>query len=232
VGVVSVLAPNTKVVFAGDSITDAIGSFGHNWSYEHGCGLGEGWVSQSIALIGARYPGLPLRYLNSGRSGIASRELRARWDELVMAHEPDVVTLLVGMNDLNLVHDGNELGSDPDEYGEHYEAMARAVVDAGARLILLDSFYLWPESGDVVPGKDAVAIPAELHAHRLARLPDYLAVVHKVAADLGVEHIPLHDLFQEQLRHRPSAELCDEPVHPNDAGHLVIAHAFLRTIGW
>jgi len=44
--------------------------------------------------------------------------------------------------------------------------------------------------------------------------------------------VPLHELFQEQLRYRPADMFCPEPVHPNSVGHLLIAHAWLTAMGW
>ncbi|MEJ7614799.1 MAG: hypothetical protein SQA66_14305 [Candidatus Fervidibacter sacchari] len=44
--------------------------------------------------------------------------------------------------------------------------------------------------------------------------------------------VPLHELFQEQLRYRPADMFCPEPVHPNFVGHLLIAHAWLTAMGW
>jgi lysophospholipase L1-like esterase len=63
-------------------------------------------------------------------------------------------------------------------------------------------------------------------------LPEYIAVVHEMAEKFQTLHIPLHDIFQQQLLYRPAETFCPEPVHPNPAGHTVIAHAWLNTLGW
>ncbi len=46
-----------------------------------------------------------------------------------------------------------------------------------------------------------------------------------MSAKHGTLLVQLHDLFQSHLRFRDSETFCPEPVHPNRAGHLVIAKA-------
>ena len=45
-------------------------------------------------------------------------------------------------------------------------------------------------------------------------------------------HIPTHEIYQRQLQYRPADTFCPEPVHPNQAGHIVIANAWLEAVGW
>ena len=63
-------------------------------------------------------------------------------------------------------------------------------------------------------------------------LPSYLQAVERLAAEFGAIHVRSHAAFQEQLRFRPPDTFCPEPVHPNLAGHTVIAHTLLQAIGW
>lgn len=41
-----------------------------------------------------------------------------------------------------------------------------------------------------------------------------------------------HERFQALLKLYPPDRFCPEPVHPYIAGHMVIAHAWLKTMGW
>ncbi len=66
----------------------------------------------------------------------------------------------------------------------------------------------------------------------LKRLDGYLAVVDKLAGEYGALHVKTQDAWLKVLPHHPQAEWCNEPVHPNVDGHLVIAHAVLSTLGY
>ena len=66
----------------------------------------------------------------------------------------------------------------------------------------------------------------------LKLLPSYLQIVDRLATEFGAIHVRTHDAFQRQLQYRPADTFCPEPVHPNLAGHTVIAHTLLRAIGW
>ena len=81
-----------------------------------------------------------------------------------------------------------------------------AVERANARLVLLDPFYIL--------------------------LPEYLAVVEKLAREFNAIHVRTRERFQQLLRHHPPERIRPEPVHPNPSGHLVIALALLEALGW
>ena len=63
-------------------------------------------------------------------------------------------------------------------------------------------------------------------------IPDFIAVVNEMAEKFDALDVPMHKIFQRQLQHRHADTFCPEPVHPNPAGHTVIANAWLETIGW
>ncbi|TDE09903.1 SGNH/GDSL hydrolase family protein [Jiangella asiatica] len=213
------LQPGQTVVFAGDSITDAgrtldLGIVGET-------PLGEGYVRDVVGLIDARYPGHGLAVHNTGIGGITTAELTHLWDEHVLAREPDWVTILIGINDCHrtLYEDGRAVPP------ATYEANLRDILDrtraAGASVVLLDPFYMWlPADRGDQPGQV------------LEFLGAYHQVVHRLVAEYGTLHVRTHDVFQEQLAHRPLPEIGVEPVHPTPSGHLVIAHALLDVLRW
>lgn len=203
-------------LFQGDSLTDT-GRRDANAPY------GWGYARMVIDLVTARYPDRRIEWINRGISGDTTDDLVARWDEDCIALEPDWVSLLIGINDLcRWFNPGHENHVPPERYRENYERLlARVRDETGARLLLLDPYFICAEAE---PESD----PAKV----LAMLPDYIAVVREMADQFDALHVPLHDVFAEQLRHRPAEWFCPEPVHPNPAGHMVIAHAWLDAAGW
>ena len=88
------IPPDTRLVFVGDSITD--------------CGrrdsdppLGCGYVRMAADLITARYPGHGVRVVNTGISGNTVKDLTPRWTEDVINHDPDWLSVMIGINDVH-----------------------------------------------------------------------------------------------------------------------------------
>jgi len=203
------------VLFIGDSITDC-GRRGDHFP------LGSGYVKVLVDLVTARYPERKVRFINEGIGGNTVLDLRHRWHDDVLVHRPDWLSIKIGINDLARSLDLRPESVPPDRYEQLYrECLEMARQQTKARLIMIDPFYI---STDRESGSR--------RSQFLQLLPEYLAVVERLATEYGALHVRTHDAFQEQLRHRPVDTFCPEPVHPNLSGHTVIAHAVLRALGW
>ena len=204
------------IIFQGDSLTDTDrrgAKFPFGWGY----------VRMAIDLITARYPARRITYHNRGIGGNTTDDLVKRWHDDCIALRPDWVSLLIGINDLHRVFNpDSKVHVPPERYRENYEALLeRTRRETRARLLLMDPYYISTETD---PGSQRGTV--------LALLPAYVAVVREMARRFGAIHVPLHDVFQEQLKYRPADEFGGDPVHPNPAGHMVIAEAWLKAIGW
>ena len=203
------------VVFIGDSITDC----GRRAEFAP---MGNGYVNMAVALITVRYPGRKIAFFNHGIGGDVATGLRDRWTDDVAYHRPDWVSVLVGINDLHRTLRRSPDAVDPATYRAACDSFCRRTTDGlGARLVLMDPFYMSRESGgDTWRGMV------------LALLPRYIEVVEEMADRYGAIRVRLHDMYQRVLQHRPADYVCPEPVHPNAAGHLMIAHEWLTAMGW
>jgi len=203
------------VVFIGDSITDC-------GRRAEAAPLGAGYVGMVVALIAGKYPDRRIRFLNQGIGGDVATGLRDRWADDVLVHDPDWVSVLVGINDLHRTLRGDPTAVPPRLYRQALgDCLSRAAEGASARLILMDPFYMSRETH-----------ASSLRSRVLALLPEYLAVVEELAGRLGAIHVRPHEMFRRVLEHYPSDFVCPEPVHPNANGHLMIAHEWLRSVGW
>lgn len=202
------------VVFIGDSITDC----GRRAEHKP---FGNGYVKLAIDLITARYPERRITYFNEGISGNTVRDLRARWERDVIAHDPDWVSVMIGINDLHRTLNETPEAVPVDEYEWLYRECLRMTVErTKAKLILLDPFYISVARDDPYEGRV------------LRMLDEYLEVVGKLADEFEAVHIKTHNAFQKQLKYRPREHFCPEPVHPYPSGHMVIALALLEGLGW
>ena len=203
-----------SVVLIGDSITDT-GRRDQHAPY------GWGYVKLTIDLITARYPERNITYFNEGIGGNTVADLHSRWEQDCLSHEPDWVTCMIGINDLHRVLRGDDTAVPVERYEELYRDILSQAKSAGARLVLLDPFYICTREQ-----------AGEWENQVLDLLAEYIAVVGKLANEFEALHVRTHELFQRQLQYRPAETFCPEPVHPNPTGHMVIAHGLLSALGW
>lgn len=205
------LAPGQRLVFIGDSITD--------------CGrrdvarpFGDGYVNLLHSFVTAWQPELRLTWFNRGVGGDTVRDLRARWQSDVLDLRPDWLSVKIGINDVWRMFDGRaEEGVPIDEYESTLRALLRASVDrTGCRLILAQPYVIEPDRDEP----------------QRAMTDQYSGVVDKLAAEFGAVLIRTQDAFDRVLANTRSTEWAGDRIHPNLAGHAVIAQEFLAAFGW
>jgi len=199
-----------KLLFIGDSITDA-GRRGPDAPW------GGGYVRMTCEQIIARWPERSITFINKGIGGNKVTDLATRWQDDVLYHAPDRLTIMVGINDLHGHLRGAPEGVSPELFEEKYdEILERTAGTLGCPVILMTPFFISRESH-----------PHSFRFQVLEILPRYLAVVRRMSEKYGTGLVDLQAVFQNQLRYRDADTFCGEPVHPNHTGHMVIAQALL-----
>ena len=211
-----VIQDGQTVVFIGDSITDCN-------RRDVAAPLGDGYAKMVVDLITAKYPSRQINFLNKGIGGDVATGLRDRWADDVLTHNPDWVSVMVGINDLcTRFYPDTQAQVPPEKYREAYsQFLSRTREGTKATLVLMDPFYISKESA-----------PNSLRTTVLGALGEYIAIVGEMAQKFDALHVATHDVFQRQLEYRPSDTFCPEPIHPNATGHMVIANAWLEALGW
>ena len=100
-------AGGLKILFIGDSITDGNWGSGDGkpssertlWDMNHIYGHGFMYLCASHYL--GEYPQYEYEFFNRGISGNSLYDLEKRWQEDVLDINPDVLSILVGINDIN-----------------------------------------------------------------------------------------------------------------------------------
>ncbi len=210
------IKPGETVLFTGDSITDAGRRDAH---YP----LGHGYVRMIHDLIQARYPRHGLKILNTGISGNTVRDLFNRWSDDVIRHQPDWLSIMIGINDVHRwINNVAGQSVSPEEFDELYpKILERTVKETKARLVLIDPFYI---SDDRHPGTH--------RANVLQQLDSYRKTVARLVKRYQARYVKLHDMFQAQLQYWPADRMAPEPVHPSPTGHLLMAHEWLKVMQW
>ncbi|HEX2325806.1 MAG TPA: SGNH/GDSL hydrolase family protein [Chloroflexota bacterium] len=242
-----VFGPQQKIVLIGDSITDC------GRRNEPFAPYGAGYVMIVRALLLARYPELGLEVVNRGIGGNTVRDLARRWDEDVIAEQPDWLSVKIGINDVWRTMSGRHTEAVPlEEFRSTYHALLeRTRQETQARLILMEPYVIAPpvtDSGgegqislqeaqqrypelrqqNVVTGPELEAVMR----HFRAMMDEFIGAVRELAAEFGALLVPTQGAFDEVLGRQPPVFWAADRVHPGAPGHAVIARAFLRTAGY
>ncbi len=210
------IEPGQRVVFTGDSITDTGRRNQH-------APLGWGYVRMAVDLIDAKYPAHRLEVINTGISGNTVRNLFTRWTDDVIRYQPHWLSVMIGINDIHRwLHNAADESVSPEEYAELYDAiLQRAKEETQAKLIICEPFYMSTD-----------ATSDSFRATVIDHLPQYMKTVHAMADKYDARLVRFHAMYQQLLQHHAPDRVCPEPVHPNNSGHLMMAHEWLKTMGW
>lgn len=205
-------APNQKIVFIGDSITDC------GRRNEPHQPFGNGYMAMIRNGIIARYPEYNLTFLNHGISGNTIRDLDARWQQDVLDQEPDVLSIKIGINDVWRHIAGRDAEHVPlDEYEATYRRLLELVRKrCETRLVLVDPYVIEADRDDPF--------------RRM--LDGYIACVHRLAEAFDAVSVRTQEAFDRALEAQPAAFWARDRIHPGGPGHAVIARAFLKAVGY
>jgi lysophospholipase L1-like esterase len=205
------LEPRNFVLFQGDSITDAF-RLPKERSIAHQ--MGAGYAMFVAATLMRDHPHLQLRFDNRGISGDSLRSLSARWDDDCLALRPDIVTILVGIND-TLAFAKDPAGQPIEEFCRHYDALIARTRSAlpDTRIVLLEPFLLpvwWhlPEH--------TISLDIRRHA------------IREVAHQHGCAFVELQQPFVDASKHTTTEYWLFDGFHPTAAGVGLIARELLR----
>lgn len=213
------VAPASKFIFIGDSITDAgRDPAGEATPWNPRAGTGHGYVSLVEAWLGATRPADRIRIINRGTSGHTVRDLSARWETDVLAPAPDWVSIMIGVNDVWRQFD-TPLRADLQVLLPEYRATLENLV-ARTRprvkgLVLATPFFIEPHRADPMR----------------ATMDAYGAVVRELAAAHDAVFVDTQAAFDTVTVHSHPMTLAWDRIHPNPTGHLIIARAFLGALG-
>lgn len=236
------VATGRRVVYIGDSITDG------NWGKGDGKPssqrnltdrnhlYGSGYMYLCASYYQGYFPERDYRFFNRGVSGNALDDLAVRWEEDVVALRPDVLSVLVGTNDVARYLDGVIHAVDPARVPDFdfaaWEKEYRRLLDDArqanpALKIVLCTPFAAP-AGPIVEGGEGDYYP--LRQQLLARC---CAVVERIAADYGATLVPFHRLvagLEERLPDGDATYWVWDGIHPTPACHRRMADCWIGAV--
>jgi len=227
-------AGGKRVLFIGDSITD--GAWGNNskWnatSEERNQSdmnhiYGHGYMSLCASYYQGLFPEENHLFWNRGISGNTLRDLHSRWDKDVIGLQPDVVSILIGTNDVDkaLREDKTICINDWDKEFRH----------------LLDSTL------SILPNVQfVICTPFVARTGKLKRTDNYQsreqqilkldAVLRHIATDYHATLIPFDELIsslQSSTTESNDTYWIWDGIHPTPAAHYRMAELWKEKAGY
>ena len=227
-------AQGKRVVFIGDSITD--GNWGCVYNFKPTSAersqtdfnhiYGHSYVMLVASDIQSKRPKAGHLFFNRGFSGHKLADLEARWKDDVLDLEPDVVSILVGVNDMGAYMNDRSKDKAPfdfDGWKERYRALLLRTKEKNpsVRLVLCTPFLAREGStGQRVDYDDRYTMVS-----RMAGL------VRELCAETGATLISFDELFRKLIDSEPvPCYWIWDGVHPTPAGHRKMADLWEKKV--
>lgn len=189
-----------RIIFFGDSITQA----GVNKT---------GYITKMTEMIAAQ--GLSNQYelIGAGIGGNKVYDLYLRHEEDVVAKNPNIVIIYIGINDV-WHKTTSRTGTDADKFERFYNALIKKIQKANAQVVICTPTVIG-EKFDNTNENDG-----DLNA--------YAGIIKKIAKDNNVQLIDLRKAFMDyesknNIENKASGILTTDRVHLNEAGNQFLA---------
>ena len=210
------LGKGQVILFQGDSITDS-GRNKDDEGFNSPGSLGSGYPLLAGASLLNKYASLDLKIYNKGISGNKVYQLAERWDKDCLDLKPDVISILIGVNDLWHKLNGSYNGT-PAIYRNDYTALIERTKAAlpNVKLIICEPFAV----------KGVKAVDDKWYPE----FYEYQKAAKDIAKKYKAVFIPYQKIFDEAQKKAPGAYWTGDGVHPTLAGAQLMAKAWTKAI--
>jgi len=202
-------------LFQGDSITDGGRSYNLDWNHVYG----QDYAYLITSRLNYEYPENDYKIFNRGISGNTINDLAARWQTDTLDIKPDLLSILVGINDVFAVVVKGEKTT-AEDFGAAYDALMAQTIKAlpDVKLVICEPFIL--PVGMVK--KDLELWTTEVQKRQ--------PIVKELATKYNAAYVPLQAAFDKALLKAPADHWIWDGVHPMPAGHELIAREWLKAV--
>ncbi len=199
------------ILFQGDSITDA------GRSREDARMLGTGYPLLVKAELAFENPD-EYDFFNYGISGNRIVDLYARLKRDIINVKPDVMSILIGVNDVWHEFGDSPNGVDAEKFYKIYSMLIEEVKEAlpDLKIMILEPFALCGRGNEAYweEFREEVKLRAKM--------------ARRIAEEYNLTFIPLQEKFDEAARYGGNDYWLGDGVHPTTAGHELIKREWIR----
>ena len=208
------IQPGDTILFQGDSITDAGRKRDTAAEPNNQVALGGGYAFMAAANLLTAQP--DLKVFNRGNSGNKVFQLAERWQADCLDLKPNVLSILIGVNDIWHKRNGKYDGT-VEIYERDFKALVARTREAlpEVKLVICEPFVL--KCGAI----DDAWFP---------EFDTYRAASKRVAEEAKAVFVPFHSLFEEAVKLAPPEHWAKDGVHPSNYGAALMAHVWVKAV--
>lgn len=212
----SIFEKGNTVLFQGDSITDA-GREKEKEEANSPRSFGSGYAFLAASALLNALPEKNLTIYNRGISGNKVYQLAERWQKDCIDLKPDVLSILIGINDYWHFRNGKYDGT-IEIYENDYRKLLKATKEKlpNIKFVICEPF--------AVPNTRAV------DETWIAPVTEFRVVAKKLAKEFDAIWVPFQTVFDEAVKHAPATYWTGDGVHPGMPGAQLMAEAWLRAV--
>ena len=206
------------VLFQGDSITDA-GRDRKNPEANNTDAIGHGYALFATGHLLEKFAEKKLKIYNRGVSGNKVFELRERWDNDCISLKPDVLSILVGVNDYWHTLDGGYRGTLEKFITDYRELLTYTRQKLpNVQLIICEPYTL----------KGGGAIKPE---QWYPMFDDYRKSTKQLAEEFKGVYVPFQSVYNKGITRAPDRYWAPDGIHPGLPGAKLMAGGWLKATG-
>ncbi|WP_179394545.1 SGNH/GDSL hydrolase family protein [Lacticaseibacillus absianus] len=202
-----------QILFNGDSVTDA------TWRNDPDHHLGYGYPLFVKAMLGERYLDEDVEVINRGVSGDTIGGLEARFTKDCDGLAPDVVSILIGINDTGY-NEGKPTFATPEEF-DRFEKLYRSILDQARALnipniVVMEPFVI--NDGDV----------DRFHLRR--DLDPKIEIIRRLAIEYHAIYVSLDGMLNQLTMAHGWQRVMRDGVHPGPVGIKLVAEQWCKAV--
>jgi len=200
-----------RILFQGDSITDV------GRARDNNINVGRGYALFVKAKLGLEEPG-KYEFFNRGISGNRVTDVYARIKNDIINLKPDVMSILIGVNDVWHEFLESPNGVDADKYYKIYDMLIEEVKSAlpDIKIMILEPFVLKASATE------------EAWDTFNAEVKKRAEMAKKIAQKYNLPFIPLQEGFDKLTEKEEASYWLEDGVHPTAMGHEFIKGEWLK----
>ncbi|MDR0834093.1 MAG: SGNH/GDSL hydrolase family protein [Candidatus Symbiothrix sp.] len=211
------LSKGETILFQGDSITDWRRDKKKEAEVNTSAQLGSGYPLFTAATILANHAAQDLKIYNRGISGNKVYQLAERWDKDCIDLKPNLLSILIGVNDFWHAKLGRYEGT-VETYETDYRALLTRTKKAlpDVKIVICEPF--------IVHGGSALDDTWE------SGFAAYRTVARQLAREFDLTFVPFQAVYNEALTQAGSDYWSTDGVHPSMAGAQLMAQAWIKAV--
>lgn len=210
------IKPGSTILFQGDSITDAGRSRPDADTPNQKPGMGNGYAWMTAAALLTSPGGETLTIYNRGISGNKVFQLAERWQAECLDLKPDVLSILIGVNDIWHRLNGKYDGTVETYEKDYRELLRRTKAELpDVRLVICEPFVL--RCGAV-------------NDSWFPLFDQFREAAHKLAGEFKTVFVPFQSMFDDAVKYAPPEHWAGDGVHPTAHGAALMASHWIRCV--